>query len=251
MCKCQVYAPGFDFNNFKNTPVYDLAKAVESDDTVKISKILLIDKKNIDFKDPKFGLSLLTLALINNKNNSVKKLLSSGANPNLISPVDNTTPFLSVCETYYDLNNGPAILSLLIQYGADVNSVQVTEVKNSAGQPYIYRMTALEFLCSSGTLEAVKILVDNGADLNVYPKNGFESLITQANFNSQLDILKYFLIEKKVPIPDYCVLRNEGTPDEEKITLTQLLNERMLKMDEHQLQIKQEILDFLKDNGKE
>ena len=42
-------------------------------------------------------------------------------------------------------------------------------------------------------MDAVKILVDNGADLNEYPKNGFESLITQANFNSQLDILKYFL----------------------------------------------------------
>lgn len=250
MCKCQVYAPGFDFNNFKNTPVYDLAKAVESDDTVEISKILQNNKENIDFTDQTFGFSLLTLAVINNKNKSIRCLLNFGADPNLKSPIDNSTPFLNACEAYYDLDSGVTILSLLIQYGADVNAVHSQLLDNQVGGTYKFQQTALGYLCSFGTLDAVKILVNNGADLNVYPKDGFESLITRASFNGQLDILKYFLIEKKFPIPDYCVLRHKGEPGEEKVTLTQLLNERMLKMDEHQLQIKQEILNFLKVHGK-
>lgn len=253
MCKCQVYAPGFDFNNFKNTPVYNLAKAVESDDTVDISKILHNNKENIDFADPTFGLSLLTLAVINNKNKSIRCLLSFGADPNLKSPINNSTPFLNACKYYFLLDSGVTYLSLLIQYGADVNAVQsqIFDNPGDAGGTYKFQQTALEYLCSFGTLDAVKILENNGADLNVYPKNGFESLITSADSNGQLDILKYFLIEKKVLIPDYCVLRHAGQPNEEKITLTQLLNERMLKMDDHQLQIKQEILDFLKVHGKE
>ena len=212
MCKCQVYAPIFDFNIFKNTPVYDLAKAVESDDTVEISKILQDNKENIDFTDPTFGLSLLTLAATNNKNKSIRCLLIFGADPNLRSPIDNSTPFLNACKYYSVLDSGVTILSLLIQYGADVNAVhsQMFDNPGDAGGTYTIQRTALEYLCSFGTLDAVKILVNNGADLNAYPKNGFESLITRASFNGQLDILKYFLLEKKVPIPDYCVLRQKG-----------------------------------------
>lgn len=243
LCKCQVYAPGFDFKNFKNTPVYDLAKAVEADDTVKISKILQSKKENIDFTDPKFGLSLLTLAVIDNKNKSIRSLLNLGADPNLRSPIDNSTPFLNACLGYYNLDSGIAVLSLLIKYGAEVNSVQI--------QNYKFHRTALEYLCSFGTLEAVKILVDNGADLNAYPKNGEHSLAFSASINKELNILRYFLIDKNISIPDYFAIRNAGQSDEEKITITQVLNRRALLMDDEQIKIRQEILDFIKAKGKE
>ncbi len=251
MCKCQVYAPGYDFKNFKNTPAYDLAKAVEADDTVKISKILQTKKENIDFTDPKFGLSLLTLAVIDNKNKSISSLLNLGADPNLKSPIDNSTPFLNACKYYYDLDSGITILSLLIRYGADVNAVHIQILENPGGGTYKFQQSAVEYLCSFGTLEAVKVLVDNGADLNAYPKNGEHSLAFSASINKELNILRYFLIDKNIPIPDYFAIRNAGQSDEEKTTITQVLNRRAFLMDEEQLKIRQEILDFVKAKGKE
>ncbi|MGH2646044.1 MAG: hypothetical protein ACRDE8_00690, partial [Ginsengibacter sp.] len=67
--------------------------------------------------------------------------------------------------------------------------------------------------------------------------------------NTQLDILRYLLIDKKLPIPDYCVIRNEGSSKEKKITLRQLIYERREVKDFHQQKLENEILLFLKDHG--
>ena len=60
--------PGYKFELFSNSPVHELAKAVEIQDTTRIIKFVVKDSIPIDFKEPKFGQTLLTLAILNEKN---------------------------------------------------------------------------------------------------------------------------------------------------------------------------------------
>jgi len=245
LCKCQTYSPGFDFTLFNDTPVSELAHAVENENITRIMECVLQKKMNINYQEPKFGNSVLQLALQNNKLLSTQKLLSLGADPNLRSLIDNSTPFLDFCKYSYDINKAPEILSLLIQHGADINSEQIQQIKNSAGQLFTYRRTALEYTCSFGTVDLVRILIDSGAKLDVYPKDGERSIIATALDNNSLSILKYLLIEKKVAIPNYISIRQLDAHTFKKMTLTQLLYERPSSPNKNEEKTKAEILAFL------
>lgn len=246
----QFYAPGFDFALFDNTPGQDLARAVEKQDTQKIFQLVRVEKANINYREAKFDQSLLTLALFNGKYNSVAKLLELGADPNLVSTHENCTPFLSACEYFNHNSNMADILRLLIQYGANVNYVQFEKIKQPSGSEVVLKRTALIYLCNYGTLDCVKLLIENGAKLDIYPKDGEHSIIYEASLNARFDILDYLLIEKKVPIPEYCVIQLPGTKKERKITLREIVENWKRLMDNHQKKLQSEILQFLKQNGK-
>jgi len=49
-----------DYRLFQNTPAWNLAKAVQDENEEVISKILSIDKKLVNYQDPKYGNTLLT-----------------------------------------------------------------------------------------------------------------------------------------------------------------------------------------------
>ena len=69
---CQIYAPGYDFRLFENTPASELAEAVEKQDTAKINILVKKYIYNLNYRENKFGNSLLTLAIVNNKLLSAK-----------------------------------------------------------------------------------------------------------------------------------------------------------------------------------
>src|SRR5215471_19460713 len=90
LCSCQGQrGPGYDFGLFDKTPNEELAKAVEREDTHKIKEIL--DKKytDVNLQEPKFGNTLLMLAVGNDKLKSATVLLEGGANVNLRDYEDN------------------------------------------------------------------------------------------------------------------------------------------------------------------
>jgi len=244
LSSCQQYMPGFDFNLFKNSPVNRLSKAVENEDTARISELILKDNFILDYQEPKFGKSLLSLAVINNKHLAAKRLLELNADPNLRSPLDNSSPFLDACSNCTDLENSAKSLCMLIEYGADVNSIQIDSSHDQFGKENKLKRTALEIVCFYGNIECVKALVENGADLSVYPNNN-RSIITTAFLGDNLDIVKYLLIKKNVPVPDYCLIRQSGGKYERKMTLTDLLNEHEYLNQPHNQRLKRELLQFL------
>ncbi len=90
-------------------------------------------------------------------------------------------------------------------------------------------------------------LVNNGARLDTYPVTGSGSLLYQAAVcSSELDILKYLLIDKKIETPYYIEIRDEGKPTERKFTLKELVVKRLEIKDAQQTQIENEILNYLK-----
>jgi hypothetical protein len=252
-CESQIshqYSPGFDFQLFRHTPVSDLADAVEGDDPARVRAAVHTEKTNLDFQDEKFGNSLLTLAVFNHKVLAAKVLLDSGANPNLRSAKYGLTPILAACE-YGIVWDKPRLelLGYLITHGGNVNDFEVPLAGNP-GKIDTLAKTALVFLIESGNVAAVKLLIDSGARLDIYPKNGPRSLAFHAAIVPRLDILRYLLIEKSVPIPDYVVIRNEGERTEEKISLRQLLMERRDSDDPNKEKLRSEILQFLASKGK-
>lgn len=242
------YGVGFDFRLFEKTPVYQLAKAVETDDTAAIKRILARNKLPIDYRERKYGNSLLSVAVVADREGAVAKLLRAGANPNARS-FDGSSPFLKACFYGVNLKNPIAVLKMLIDHGADVNSVQVDTTTDQFGHRKNFRRSGLRMLIYNGSLPGVRLLVDKGVKLNAYGRND-SSLVSYALLIKDLDIARYFLIEKKLPVPDYVIIRQPGFKNEKKMTLTDMLNERDFAQDEKNQRLKAEILAFLRSKGK-
>jgi hypothetical protein len=197
----EFYPPGFRFSLFANSPVSQLADAVNADDTASIRNLIATGKPDVNYQEPKFGNSLLTLAVVDYKPLATKMLLEFGANPNLRSPHSNLTPFIAACRYGGSNRFNDAmikwrdLLALLIDRGAEVNDT-----------------TAFGYVLGNGTLDIVKLFPARGARLDIYPKDGYKSILVRALYN--LNVLRYLLIDKGVPIPAYAVVREEGTVNE-------------------------------------
>ncbi len=247
-CQMVGYTPGFDFNLFQHTPAHLLAKAVEAEDTSAIRRYTTKDSIPIDYQEPRFGNTLLQLAIINNKELSSTELLKLGANPNARS-FDDSSPFLGACLYELQLKHPLQTLLMLLDYGADVNSVQLDTTNDQFGKKKHFRTTPLGLLCIYGTLNSVKVLVEHGANLNGYGNNS-EAILSSAVLSGNLDIIKYLMIDKKAPIPDYVVIRQPGTGHERQMTISDILNEHDYSGEPQKQALREEILLYLKMQGK-
>ena len=247
------YPPGYDFALFKDSPVRELAKAVEKDDSSMIIRALKLEKPSINYQEPKYGSSLLLLSIMNYRPTAIKLLLEFGADPNLRSKEDNSTPFLTACEYgananyQYAAQSWQSMFVLLLDHGANVNDSS-TRVRTNNGVKYdTVTTTALEYLVEFSSLDVIKLALEKGARLDIYPRNGTRSILVSASHN--LPVLKYLLEKKGVPIPDYAVIRQAGTPAERKITLRDLLVEKAATIRPEEHGILNEIEDFLAAHG--
>jgi hypothetical protein len=67
MACSQNFGPGYQFELFKNTPNWELALAVKNEVTIGIRRLLKEGNFNINLQEPKFGVTLLHLAIGNDK----------------------------------------------------------------------------------------------------------------------------------------------------------------------------------------
>ncbi len=239
---------GYDVRLFEQTPFYDLAKAIQVEDTIAIKNYVSANKSAANFREKIHGESLLEFAIFLGKVASVKQMLALGADPNLRSSIKENTPFLNACMCNSNSPVGKSILELMIQFGADVNTKKVGAFFDKRGRATTLFKTPLSTACSYGSLDYVRLLVDNGADLSIYGTNE-ESLISIAG-SWKLDIVKYLLVEKNMPMPEYCVIRQKGTKYEQKMTLLDLMNEFQEAYSPEQKKLKQEIIEFINKSKK-
>ena len=98
-------------------------------------------------------------------------------------------------------------------------------------------------------MESVKVLVENGASLTSSGPDE-HAILSTAALSGKLDILKYLMIDKKAPIPEYCVIRQAGSIYERKLTISDLLEDDRNANDTDMSKIKEEILAYLKNKAK-
>ena len=240
--------PGYTFELFANTPVAALAKAVAAQDTAEIGRLVRVEKLPVDYKEGKFGHTLLLLAVATNKDLSARELLGLGADPNARTH-SGSSPFLNACLNDRVLKDAPLVLGMLIDHGADVNAPQHDTTLDQFGKKKNFRATPLQLLCLYGELGSVKVLVSHGASLDTYGPNE-QSILSRAVISRNWDIARYLLVDAKAPVPDYAVVRLEGTPQERRMTITDVLTEKGFPETAEGERLKGEILAYLRSVGK-
>ncbi|PZU82739.1 MAG: hypothetical protein DI529_13745 [Chryseobacterium sp.] len=232
---------GNDFNLFYNTPAKQLAKAVENEKIEDISEIL--KKKIVDpnFQEPKFGSTLLSLAIVNDKYKSVQTLLKYGANPNEHDNYRGTTPMIVAAR-----NDNPEYLVLLLKYNGDPNSRENGKVSKTSDNSRTTALNSAISLSRIKTLEKVEILVNAGAQLNFSETDEFEtpSPLSDAFVHKKLDVA-FFLLNKGADFkkPLYSMI------DGHKVYILEGLRKMILDTKTDDFKIKKKIINFLKQKG--
>ncbi|WP_394677963.1 ankyrin repeat domain-containing protein [uncultured Sphingobacterium sp.] len=238
----------FDFDLFKRNATRDLANAVKSESKERINEVLRESAISPDIREPKYGHTLLMLAVANNLKKSVRYLLEAGADPNIRSNEtegDLTTPMFIACNHIYkkkicDLD----VLELLIAYKGNVNDSLPMVFANAN---YTVTNRPLLEACKSGCLDIVKSLIEGGADINQYDYSEGVGLISYAIIFDNLEILKYLIIERKIKIPKYCcvIQAHNESPRVEK-TIQESLMSKKYKDGSKEFRLREDILNYLK-----
>jgi uncharacterized protein len=233
---------GKDYRLFQKTPAWDLAKAVWDNNTEEIEKIGKENKALLDFQEPRFGKTVLMLAVYNNQFESVFALLKSGANPNIHEKSDGSTALLDACDNHGNTD----IAKLLLEFGAKPN-----EVSNGKGKPDS-SIADFPLMAASreGNLEIVKLLIHKGAEINK-SNDSKEYALTEALIQQELNVILY-LLENGA---DYNIVVHDTTPfidkgeKGRKIYIAEEIRYFMYALDSYEYSLKMKIVDFLKQKG--
>ncbi len=200
---------------FKDTPAYELAKAVRSENISTIKKICAETPEVMYIHDPYYSYTVLHWAVGMEKYKSVEALLESGMNPNVTTNDWNITPlFIAARYSFVDTQakNDPKYVKLLIEYGADPN-IGTTQVLlpdiiqpngNVVRQLPLYENgeTPLMRTPVSGEsqLEKARLLVEEGnANINARTTDGFTAA-QGALIIEDIELAHYLIVEKKADI---------------------------------------------------
>jgi uncharacterized protein len=175
-----------DFRIFFDTPIWELAQAVYKEDKELIKKIILEQKVDINFQEPKYGETILMLAIYHGKYEISKLLLDLGADPNIHDTFKGNSAIIDAVDNcVLELSNDTKLVKLLLSYKANVNDIQTKEIaKNRAG--------SVLSKAASGSINLVKLLVEAGADVN-FPNTYGNSPLFEAAAQGRYDIVLYLL----------------------------------------------------------
>ena len=235
---------GNDYRLFKNTPIWDLAKAVRDGNTSEIKKLVQFQKMEIDYQEPKFGSTLLMLTVLNEQYNSAKTLLENGANPNKHDTYTGISAMIYAAAIQNQNDDNTKFLKLMLSHGGNPNDEETgnRQIGNST------RKTPLLVACADvmqdvTPIEKVKLLVEAGADINhknEYGATALQKALTEEHY----DVILYLLqrgVDIGVPITEH--------PDGKKSYLIGLMRYDAFPLDSKKYQDKMKVVEFLKQKG--
>ena len=241
---------GRDYRLFQNTPAWELAKAVEDENTKKIDKIVSENPEIINYQESKYGNTLLMLTIMNQQLKPFKALLKRGADVNIHSTFDGTSSLIKACSSkFYNIT----FVKMLIEYGADVNDVEIGERRKENGT----RLTPLIAASRTGRLDLVRFLVSKGADVNYQNEFG-QSALSKSVMVDEYKVAYYLLqngADYNRPIYyrfDYSVPIEKSDPKDKgkPMYLWDVLKEDLSEFGTSEYKYKMRIIDFLKSKDK-
>lgn len=241
---------GRDYRLFQNTPAWELAKAVEDENTKKIDKIVSENPEIINYQESKYGNTLLMLTIMNQQLKPFKALLKRGADVNIHNTFDGTSSLIKACSSkFYNIT----FVKMLIEYGADVNDVEIGERRKENGT----RLTPLIAASRTGRLDLVRFLVSKGADVNYQNEFG-QSALSKSVMVDEYKVAHYLLqngadynrpiyyrFDNSVPIEKRDP-KDKGKP----MYLWDVLKEDLSEFGTSEYKYKMLIIDFLKSKDK-
>jgi ankyrin repeat protein len=234
---------GVDYRLFEDTPVWNLAKAVQSENIEEITKIVKEEKVDINYQESKFGQTLLFLTIKNEHYNSCKTLLELGADPNIHDKYNGSSAIIEAAGTIITENDNARFLILLLKHGANPNDVELglkDSITNSKRTPLINACGLLNL--GFTPINRVKVLIDAGADINFSNQFNGPPILTAYSI-SNFDVVSYLLQKgADYKMPFY----NRNNKD---VFLWDDLREQTYPLDSKQYKYKMEIVEFLKQKG--
>ena len=250
---CKYEKPAYRFSNFYGTSAENIAKAIEEEDIKIIRKEILQKKVNVDFEDEKYEVSLLTLALANNKKKAFEELLNLGANPNIenkscISPLISAIRNNKDCDLFF--------IKKLLNNGASINPEFFKKCNYFTNDPIVetinYYIEEKQIKCG---LEILKVLASkfNKEDL-LYIYNDSRDYQANVVYNclsthKNLIALKYLIVDLRYKVPEKIfidgtvLLNNHGFKSLREILES---NEFVFNNSPYREKAKKEILKYLK-----
>lgn len=229
---------GNDYDLFKNTPVWELSKFVKEEDTLNIVKEVKKSKLNIDFQEPKFGNTLLMLAINNSQYNSVKTLLKLGADPNKPDMYNGETSVI-----YAANNNDPKFLQLLLEYNGNPNAIEIGKSKDNDDVKITALLASINPL-DSNSLRKVELLVEKGADINYFDEGKSDLPLAEAINARRMEVVLY-LLEKGANFSNVIYKEVDG----KEVFILEALRKCIFDLNSNQYIYKLKVISFLKNKG--
>lgn len=226
---------GDDYRLFQNTPAWELAKAVEDENEDKINELINKDRKLLDYQEPVFGSTLLMLTIKNQQYKSFEILLKNKANTRIHDTYEGSSALIEACiSKHYDVK----FAKLLLEYGANVNDVQIDIDKEGKTR------TPLMLASKTGKTDLVELLIKKGADLN-YQNKSKQSALSESIMVNEYEIV--FLLLKNGA--DYNLPIDYNKEQNKTYYLVDELRFHLIDLDTEEYEYKMKIVDFLKSKG--
>jgi len=236
---------------YRNTPAWELAKAVNSQDTGNIARIAEKNPELLNYKEPRFDKSLLMWAVDMEKYEAAEALLKAGANPNVRTAFGMTALYsaASYSRIDKDFKADPKFVKLLLDYGADPNLGE----HGDEGYPSPVIGTPLMRSIGCG-IEKTKALVEAGADINFRTSSG-DSAVVQALWTGEStffwnhgpEYAYYLIVEKKADVTKPRLRRTSG----EEVPLVTYLRNWVYPLDSEEHRMKMEIVEEFARQGED
>jgi len=203
-----------DLEIYRDTDAWELAKAVNAQNTKKIKSIAEKNPALLNVQDPYYDTTLLVWAVGMEKYDSAKALLECGADPDIISGwVGCTALYLAAGFSWIDNDAKQDLkyVNLLLEYGADPNICYITKglYANEYGvliqdgtedqeSPLMHSIGA--------GLEKTKALVEAGADINHKTPKMYSAAIKALYSDGAPKYAQYLIVEKKADLTGYYLM---------------------------------------------
>jgi hypothetical protein len=240
---------------FINTPVWNLAKAVNDQNTNVIEQIAKEKPELLNYKDPKYNVSLLLWSVGMEKYKSCEALLKGGANPNIVSePYGESPLFVASGFSWVDnqAKEDPKYVKLLLKYGANPNINYIGSDDDTIEPGTSPLMNSI----GSG-IEKTKALVEGGANINYKTKSGdtaANKALGRGGPNATIEGMEYahyLIVEKKAKITDpyYRTIFLKDEDPNKKFYPVNTLRSWTYDLDSKEYKIKMEIVQEFERQG--
>jgi ankyrin repeat protein len=229
---------GMDYRLFQDSPAWELAKAVEDGNVKEIERQVKEEKVPVDFREERFGQTLLMMAVMNENVKSVEMLLKLGADPNAYNNRGRNTPVILASGIF---TKGTTILKPLLDYGGNPNSEDTGLVRTDIMDFHSFAL--LE--AAHNSLDKVKLLVESGADVNktdsIYHQGALEISLYQHKMNIAL-----YLLQKGA---DYNKKIYQNIEGGKYSDVLYVLRKLIFPLNSQEYREKMQVVDFLKSKG--
>lgn len=242
-----------DVKIWNETPVQNLASAVNNQNVKQIEKLAKEQPDIINYQESQFGMTLLLWSVGMEKYEAAKALLECGADPNIIGTWEGGTALYRAAGYSFidtDAKKDAKYVKLLLEYGADPNIGFIGNDHNNSDE-----IGTTPLMASIGCgIEKTKALVEVGADINYRLPSGKTASIMALDMggpNTTFEAMlyaHYLIVEKgaKVTEPYSAFLGYSSTIDTSDTSRrypVEILRNWIPRLDSEGYKIKMEIVE--------